>query len=350
MRWSRHLSAIFLLAFVTQIYAYGASGNAPVHKQRYLMGTVFEIVAYDNGESHAAAAIDVAFKEIERLDSVMSNYKPESELSRLNRNAHFRPQTVSRDLYRVIEESLAYSRISEGEFDITVGPLVDLWKAQQRGERTVTPEAENEARACVGFRNIELLPPDRVLFHSSCLRIDVGGIGKGYAVDRAAEILRSRGIRKALINAGGSTVYAVGAPPGESGWRLELRDPSGKVRPSVVLADNSVSTSEQTPPSLLSKQTAGHIIDPQSGVPVNQRGAVSVVTKTATASDALSTTMLLVGPERGKTLISTFPETTAVWILTDGHADFAFHGANISTVLAADEMKPRNYPERSSAK
>lgn len=350
MRWSRHLTALLPLIFATQVCAQIASNQPGIHSQKYAMGTVFEIVTYDRANRRATAAIDEAFHEIERLDDVMSNYKPRSELSRLNRNAHFHPQTVSRDLYRVIEQSLEYSRLSAGEFDISVGPLVDLWKAQQRGEQAVTPDAENKARECVGFKSIHLLPPNQVEFRSPCLRIDVGGIGKGYAVDRAAEILRSQGIHNALINAGGSTVYAMGTPPEQSGWTIELRDPSGTVRPRVVLKDSSVSTSEQTPPALLSERSGGHIVDPQNGAPSKNSGAVSVVARTATASDALSTTLLLIAPGPGKALISALPGTAAVWISPEGRADTASNGAVIMTSAAPDRSIPLAYSEGSSKK
>ena len=106
---------------------------------------------------------------------------------------------------------------------------------------------QEEARACVGYEKIELIPPDRINFRSSCLQLDLGAIGKGYAVDRAAEVLHSMGIRDALINAGGSTILAMGAPPGQKGWLVHLRDPSNKIDPQVMLKDESVSTSEQTP-------------------------------------------------------------------------------------------------------
>jgi FAD:protein FMN transferase len=350
MRWSRHLTALLPLIFAAQVCAQSASNQPPIHSQKYAMGTVFEIVTYDRASGRATAAIDEAFHEIERLDDLMSNYKPQSELSRLNRNAHFQRQTVSRDLYRVIEQSLEYSRLSAGEFDISVGPLVDLWKAQQRGEQAITPDAENKARECVGFKSIKLLPPNRVEFRSPCLRIDVGAIGKGYAVDRAADILRSQGIHNALINAGGSTVYAMGTPPEKSGWTIELRDPSGTVRPQVVLKDSSVSTSEQTPRALLSAPSGGHIIDPQNGGPSKNSGAVSVIAGTATASDALSTTLLLVGPGRGKALISTLRGTAAVWISPEGRADTVSNGAVIRTSAAPDHSIPLTYSERSSKK
>src|SRR5207244_13434026 len=117
-----------------------------------------------------------------------------------------------------------------------------------------------------------------------------GVLGKASAVDRAVQVLRLRGISIALVNAGGINIYGVGSPPGQSAWRVRLRDPSNRIHPEVMLLDNSVSTSQQTTPSLLEKDSAGHIIDPESGLPVKTAIAVSAVAKTASATDALSTT------------------------------------------------------------
>jgi FAD:protein FMN transferase len=332
MPWSRKAPAILMsLVAIVALARNDASPPSPLHKQKYAMGTVFEIVAYDTADHEAALAIDHAFQEIVRLDSVMSNYKPDSELSRLNRTAHFHSQPVSHDLYRVIELSLPYSKISDGKFDISVGPLVDLWKAQLRGERTVSVEDEKNARDCVGYKNIRLLPTNHIEFLSSCLRIDLGSIGKGYAVDRAAEILRAHSIDRALISAGGSTIYAIGAPPGQPGWLVHLRDPSGHLSPEVLLKDSSISTSGQTSPSVLGNNPAGHIIDPQQGSPLRTSFAVSVVANTATASDALSTTLLLLGPEAGKPAVQAMAGTAAVWISPDGDVESISNGATIAT-------------------
>ena len=338
MRWNRATAAVFLVALGSVAAAESPSEAPPIHRQKYIMGTVFEIVAYDNESHSVSEAIDEAFQEIVRLDGVMSNYKQESELSRLNRAAHFHPQRVSRDLYTIIEQAMQYSMLSDGKFDISVGPLVDLWKAQAGGEHAVTADEEQKARRCVGYKNITLLPPQAVEFRSSCLRIDLGAIGKGYAVDRAADVLRARRIERALINAGGSTVYAIGAPPGETGWTVQLRDPSQHASPKVLLRDNSVSTSEQTPPSLLGQKFGGHIIDPVAGVPAGSKVGVSVVAKTATASDALSTTLLLTGPERGKLLLREIPGTAAVWISPDGRVESASAGAKILLGLQSKQL------------
>jgi FAD:protein FMN transferase len=304
MRWRKsfgHLGAGLVFAAFC-LASLGASDETlrPVYKKKYVMGTVFEIVAYHRSPAHASDAIDKAWDEIVHLDNVMSNYQAASDLSRLNRSAHGHTQAVSPDLYQVIREALRYSDLSGGRFDVTVGPLVDRWKAVGNGEPAPSPAEEEELRRCVGYGKIELIPPNAITFHSSCLKLDLGAIGKGYAVDRAAAVLRSQGIECALINAGGSTIYGMGSPPSQRAWLVHLRDPSTHLDPRSMLRENSVSTSEQTPASLLGESEFGHIIDPSSGAPLNTTIAVSAVAETATASDALSTTLFAAGSGRGR--------------------------------------------------
>ncbi len=301
----------------------------PVHKTKYAMGTVYEIAAYDESPERASQAIDKAFAKIVQLDGMLSNYRPESDLSRLNREGHFHAVKVPVDLYRVIEESDKYSKLSGGKYDITVAPLVDMWKAALRGDRVASQAEQEKLRACVGYEKIELIPPDMVEFHSPCLRIDVGSIGKGYAVDRAVDILRANGIKNALVDAGQSSIYGMGAPPGQSAWEVHLRDPSNRVDPTVMLNENSVSTSEQTPPSLLGNETAGHIIDPDNGKPLETKYALSIVVKTGTASDALSTALLLLGPEKGKAIVKQIADAAAIWVSADGEAETVSTGPEI---------------------
>src|SRR5437667_6513431 len=185
MRWSSRIAASLILSSLNAASVH-AQVLADVHKKKFVMGTVFEIVAYDASPARASAAIDDAFQEIVRLDGIMSNYKSGSDLSQLNRTAHFHAETVPTDLYNVIEESLRYSRLSGGKFDITVGPLVSFWKAVNRGDAPSSAD-EKMLQSCVGYQKIVPTPPDRVEFRSPCLQIDLGAIGKGYAVDRAVE-------------------------------------------------------------------------------------------------------------------------------------------------------------------
>jgi FAD:protein FMN transferase len=325
----RRAQALIVFFFVSSVLVESSESQLLVYKKKYIMGTVFEIAVYDQLPERASHAIEEAFQEIVRLDDLLSNYKPESALSNLNRSAHFRAETVPPDLYRIIEQAVQFSRLSDGKFDISVAPLVDLWKAALSGDAVPSLAQLLQARGCVGYQKIELTPPERVTFHSSCLRLDLGAIGKGYAVDRAAEVLRSWGIRNALINAGGSTILAIGSPPTQAAWLVHLRDPSHKIDPQVMLRDESVSTSEQTAPSLLGKDSAGHIIDPETGRPLETQFAVSAIAKMGTLSDALSTTLLLLGPAEGKRLIRAMADSSAIWISPEAEMEISTDGPQI---------------------
>lgn len=324
------IAALALLGLVLAPTYASTQKEELVYRKDYAMGTVFEIAAYGSSPSRMSRAIDQAFKEVVRLDHVMSDYIPDSDLSRINRTAHYRAEPIPADLYKVIQQSLVYSRLSMGEFDITVGPIARLWKAEIEGGAAPSKAQEERLRRCVGWRKVVLLPPNRVEFRSSCMALDLGAIGKGYAVDRAAAVLRSYGIERALISAGGSTFYAMGSPPGKPAWVVHLRDPSSKLNPEVSLSGDSVSTSEQTQDPEHGSAPFGHIVDPAKGIPVKTPYSVSVVADSATVSDALSTTLLLMGPTRGKPLVRKLPEVAAIWISAQGKSEMLSTGPRIS--------------------
>jgi thiamine biosynthesis lipoprotein len=331
MRWNKAVPANAALLVMVLAQAYpSVHEDQLVYRKKYAMGTVFEIAAYGPSPSRTSRAIDQAFSEVVRLDHVMSDYIPDSDLSRINRTAHYRAEPVPADLYRVIRQSLVYSRLSMGEFDITVGQLARMWKAEIRDGTAPSKAEEEKLRRCVGWQKVALVPPDYVEFRSPCMAIDLGAIGKGYAVDRAAVVLRSFGIERAMISAGGSTIYAMGSPPGQAAWVVHLRDPSGKLSPEVSLSGNSVSTSEQTRDPELGSAPFGHIIDPAKGVPAKTSYSVSVVAGSATASDALSTTLLLMGPARGKSLVRKLPKVAALWVSDQGEFRMFSTGPRIS--------------------
>ena len=325
-RWAAAL-VVFCFSFASSVRS--SENRLLIYKKKYIMGTVFEIAAYDAVSEHASTSIEKAFQEIVRIDDLLSNYKSDSALSILNRSAHFHTERVPSDLYSVVEQAVQFSKLSGGKFDITIAPLVNLWKAALSGDSIPSSTQQQEAQACVGYEKIELTPPDQITFHSPCLQLDPGAIGKGYAVDRAAEILHSLGIRDALINAGGSTAVAMGSPPGQTAWRVQLRDPSHKIDPYVMLKDQSVSTSEQTAPSLLGRDSPGHIIDPDTGRPLETQFAVSVIASTGTVSDGLSTTLLLLGPKQGKLLVTRMPDVSAIWISPKAQIEAATNGPQI---------------------
>lgn len=315
------------LSLVAMLAAAALRGESlsPVRGQRSVMGTTFEIVVYHPSESTARQSVDEAMAEIVRLDRVMSHYREDSDLSRLNRAAGRGFVEVDPGLYEVIERAVAFSRISGGRFDVTVGPLVRLWKdAHSAGRRPSAVEIA-DARRCVGYSQIETSPPDSIRLRSDCVAIDLGGIGKGYAVEKAIGILESHGIQNAMVNAGGSTIAAIGAPPGLEGWPVRIAAPVAG-RSTLLLRDAAISTSQQMLLSLpLEHDGFGEIMDPARGAPIQDRASVSVVTPSATAADALSTTLLLSPPGEGAKLLEQFPGASALWASPDGELTAEYH-------------------------
>lgn len=295
-----------------------AERTAPIHAQRYAMGTMFDVVAYHTPPGAARAAAARALDEVERLDRVMSHYRPDSELSRLAREARGRFVTVDPSLYDVLDESLTMARRSRGKFDITVGPLLEVWKRAAADGAPPSAREVAEARRCIGHDRIELQAPDRVRVHAGCLTLDLGGIGKGFAVERALRVLAAHGISNALVNAGGSSIAALGAPPGREGWPVRLAaNLSG--RQTLLLRNESLSTSQQDlVPLALEAGHLGEIIDPDLGAPIASRAIVTVVAGRATIADALSTTLLMLPIDEGIALLDSFPDTAAVWASAEG--------------------------------
>jgi FAD:protein FMN transferase len=291
---------------------------SPVHQSRYCMGTMFDIVVYHPSQVIAERAIAKAMSEIVRLDQVMSTFKPDSALSRLNREGRKGFVPVDPSLYEVIRESIRFSRISGGRFDVTIAPVLKTWKEAHADGRVPSKAELAAAKQCVGYDKIETAAPDRIRYRTDCMEIDLGGIGKGYAVDRAIAVLESAGIEHALVNGGGSSIAAIGTSPGRDGWPVHLgTDVSGA--PSVLLRNESVSTSQQNlVPLTFARATFGEIIDPRTSGPVINDLAVSVVARRATSSDALSTALLMLSIDEARAVLAQFPDASAVWMSAAG--------------------------------
>jgi thiamine biosynthesis lipoprotein len=300
----------------------GRSEDAPtlVHRQRYSMGTMVDVLVYHPRPDDARRAAEAALAEILRLEQVMSHYRADSDLSALMRNAGSGLTRTHPDLYDVISQALEMSSRSSGAFDITIGPLLRVWTRARDEGRTPDAAEIDAARRCVGYDGIELARPDLVGLRSACMELDLGGIGKGYAVDRALAVLKSRGIRHALVNAGGSSIAAIGHPPGQRGWpvALDLGQPA-----AVLLTDGAISTSQQAVRSTRAGP-AGDIIDPRTGAPAGYPGRVSVTAASATLSDALSTTLILLPPEAAVLLLEGFDGVSAMWFAADGRQEAAY--------------------------
>lgn len=255
------------------------------------MGTNYTIAAYGDDAAKLRLAVDAAMEEAPRLDNLLSNYKPESEWSKVNREAADRPVPVSPELFDLLQRCLAYSRASDGAFDISVGKLVKVWGFYKGKGRLPHRSEIRIALAQTGFQHIQLDPKQRtVKFSRKGLELDPGGIGKGYAVDRMLQILKERGVKVAFITGGTSSVFGLGAPPSEpKGWRVEIRDPkdANKTAATVFLKDMSMSTSGSYERFFrVNDRIYAHIFDPRTGYPAQGMFSVSVIAPRTIDSEA----------------------------------------------------------------
>ncbi len=283
------------------------------------MACAYAIVAYAEDAGALPRTVEAAFDEVDRIDRLMSHYKPESALSRLNREAPGGPVAVDPELFDFLAESLRYSRESDGAFDITVGPLMKAWGFFRGGGRV--PEAAELAvlKDEVGYRHVVLDAAHRTIrFDRPGVELDLGGIAKGYAVDRAVALLRREHVTAALVSSGGSTVYGLGAPPGETAWSVEVQDPAdaGRVALTVALKDRALSVSGSYEKSFeRDGVTYSHIMDPRTARPVQGVLSVAVVTDTGTAGDALDDAFFVQGVEATRRWLPRLPGTEAWFFL-----------------------------------
>jgi thiamine biosynthesis lipoprotein len=263
------------------------------------MGTTYTVALYGTDRFVLDAAVEDAFEEVQRLDLLMSNYRPDSEWSKLNREAPRTAVRVSEETFDLLARCLDYSRRSEGAFDITVGPLMKIW-GFYKGSGRIPHRAEiRTALARVGWRRIRLDPAARTVRFDAPVEIDPGGIGKGYAVSRMVKILKSRGISSGFIIAGRSSMHAIGAPPQEPrGWRVEIPNPGGRNKAGFVcfLKDQSMATSGSTEKFFnVGGRTYTHIMDPRTGYPAEGMLQVSVVAPDAIDSEAWTKPYFILG-------------------------------------------------------
>lgn len=294
---------------------------------RLSMGCVYAIIVYGDDAAALPRVTEEALDEVDRIDRLMSNYKPESPLSELNRHAagadHATPMVVDAELFGMIAESLRYSRESAGAFDITVGPLMRAWGFFKGDGRVPTPRALAAVRQRVGYRHV-LLDADHhtIAFDRQGVELDLGGIAKGYAVDRVVELLRARKISSALVSAGGSTIYAIGAPPGEDGWDVSVQDPlhATQIARTMRLKDRSLSIAGRSEKSFERNGVVySHIMDPRTGRPVQGMLTVAVLTATGTEGDALDDVLFVQGVEKSRAYLTRLPGVEAWFFRPDGH-------------------------------
>jgi thiamine biosynthesis lipoprotein len=256
------------------------------------MGTTFSVVLFGEHRDQLDEAVNAALAEVQRLSDLLSIYRPESVWSEINRLAGQGPVKVSPEVFELIAACLRYSRQSQGAFDITVGPLMKAWGFFKGSGRLPSREEVAAALAKVGYRHLRLDKANHTMrFDVPGMEINPGGIGKGYAVDRMVEILRGKGIEKALVMASSSSLYGLGVPPDEPrGWKVDIRHPQRPREHSateVFLKDRSLSSSGGYAQRFVADgRTFSHIMDPRTGYPASGMLLVSVTAPRTIDSEA----------------------------------------------------------------
>jgi thiamine biosynthesis lipoprotein len=278
-------------------------GRVRADDQRYQytqlhMGVQVRLVVYAPDAALAERACAAAYRRIAALEDVMSDYRPTSELMRLCARAGGAAVPVSDDLYRVLEKGQAFAAKSGGAFDMTVAPYVQLWRRARKGGAFPTSAERADAARCVGWRKMRLDARKRtVLLRVPGMRLDLGGIGKGFAGDEALKVLRENGISRALYEAGGDIVVG-DAPPGSEGWKIEVAATAPEIG-TLTLTNAAVSTSGDTYQYIEHDGVRySHILDPRTGLGLTRHRLVTVIAPDGTTSDALTKVVSVLG-ERG---------------------------------------------------
>lgn len=271
------------------------------------MGSEVHFTAWTADEPRALEAFDAAFDEFDRLDALMSVWKPGSEVEQINRAAGVEPVRIGRDVLDVLSMARQASEWTEGKFDVTFGVLSGLWKFDHDLDGNIPARADVAARLpLIDYRKLDLdVAKSTAFLRERGMRVHLGGIGKGYAVDRAAAILRGRGFADFMIQSGGD-LYVAGSR-GDRPWRAGIQDPRGPAGTSFAaldLSDSALTTSGDYERFFMKDgRRYHHIIDPDTGEPASGARSVSILARTATLADALDTGIFILGPEKGMELI-----------------------------------------------
>jgi FAD:protein FMN transferase len=275
------------------------------------MATTFKILAIHDDEKYARQVACEAFAEVDRLEAQLSRFIENSEVSRINNLPANKPMVLWIDTFECLKKSIELYEQTKGAFDVTVGPLLKCWLNKDGSSRTPGQQELTDARSIVGTNLIKLNEQEITIeLLKSHVQIDLGGIGKGYAVDCVAKMLRDYEMTTSLISGGGSTVFALNAPAGTDGWPLTISTPGNR---SEILARLNLKNRAISSSGI--EERGRHIIDPRTGKPALSRSSAWSFTPDAATADALSTAFMVMTPEEIEKYCSIHKETTALIML-----------------------------------
>jgi thiamine biosynthesis lipoprotein len=306
--WPGHVLTVLSLC----VAALGVDAQERHEFRELHMGMEVRVVVYAANANHARVAARAAFDRIAELEDIMSDYRPESEVSRLER----RPAewvAVTDELFHVVARAMEIAEATDGAFDVTVGPLVGLWREARRSARLPAKAALDSARALVGWRRVALDSSGRrVRLAAPGMRLDLGGIAKGYIVQQALAALRAQGVANALVEAGGD--IAVGdAPPGKRGWHVGVPTADSVVgRRAAAIANAVIATSGPSAQFVrMNGKRYSHVVDPRTGIALTNAFHATVIATDGAIADALATALTVLGGDAKARLMLRYQGVTA---------------------------------------
>jgi len=322
----RDLSHVGRLVFVWLFFTgWSIANSAETSLQRYEftqteMAIPIRIVLYATDNATASHAANAAFSCFHSLNATFSDYDPQSELRRLcDTSKEGKPVRVSDDLWRVLAKSVELSQRSGGAFDISISPVVHLWRSARQTKELPSENSLAKALARVGYQSIRLNPETRTVeLLKPNMRLDVGGIAKGYAVDRAMDALRKKGIARMMVDAGGNMGLG-DPPPQKTGWRIGIAPPKPGSPPRMYLSLSrcALSTSgDMWQHTIINGTRYSHLIDPRTGMAMTDHASATVVGPDGLSTDGLSSAVVILGPEKGLKLIENTPDAAAFLVHT----------------------------------
>ncbi|MBI3798840.1 MAG: FAD:protein FMN transferase [Deltaproteobacteria bacterium] len=286
---------------------------------QYVMGTVLEITLCETDTTQGRQTIATLFATAAHLDALLSTFSPTSPVSRLNAQAGRGAQSVPPEVADLLALSLSYWRTTDRTFDITVGPLMALWRQAAATHTLPSPAVVRQTRSRLGSEKIKLLPHDRIALMRPGMAIDLGGIGKGYALDQLTHLLKKQGLSRALLDFGQSSIWALGTPPDAEGWHLLVQQPNGETADLITLHDEALSVSGSLGQTfVVNGNRYGHVIDPRSGEPLRRDLLACVIAPNATQAEALSKALLILGEHKGIALLQRFPGVEGLLVEAGG--------------------------------
>jgi thiamine biosynthesis lipoprotein len=293
---------------------------------RMVMGTFARVVVIAKDSDAAGECIEIAFTRINKVDDLMSDYKSDSEISSVNRDGFKKAVQLSQSTYEVLQRSIEFSKRTDGAFDVTVGPLVELFRKAKRKQVLPNQDEIADAKSKVGFEKLKLDDQNRtVQFTVEGMQLDVGGIAKGYAVDKAVETMQTHGAIGGMVDLGGD-IRCFGAPfKGRDHWVIGLQNPNmvkdsagSEVLLKLKIANGAIATSGDYQQFIIIEgKRRSHIIDRKTGTSTEGLSSVTIIADNATKADALATAVSVMGYEKGLELIENIPGTEAILITSE---------------------------------